>query len=124
MTIDFADSPHLLFNKSVATSFVSDVVSINILNTTSFKFNWTGVFTGQIKITFSNTNEIINASNPPADIIWNNLMLLTITAGLSPDSDTFWLAEAFTGVKYLRVEYTAVSGTGTMNCQLHSKSFG
>lgn len=124
MTIVFADSPQLLVNKSMATSWVSDVVSMKIINASSFKMNWMGSFTGLLKITFCNDEDIVDASNPPADIIWNTLITLVVSAGFSPDADTFWFADIFSALKYLRVEYIATSGTGSLNCKLHSKSFG
>lgn len=124
MTIDFADSPNLIVNQSAAASFVSPVCSLKIMNDCSFHFNWTGTFTGILKITTVNSQDIVDPINPPPNLIWDPLLTYQVTNGQSPANDQNWIAELETSAKYVRAEYQFTSGTGTINCAFFSKSEG
>lgn len=109
----------LISNASMATSITSNPQYIQFQDNIGIQLNWTGTPTGTFSVQVSTDHImqgllVINPGN------WITLPLNpAITASGSPDVAYVDLNQL--SAFYVRVIYTASSGTGTLNCYIAAK---
>lgn len=111
---------HLIQAGDMSGNLTSNPVAIGWLDQVAVQFNFTGTPTGTFQVQGSvdyEVNEsgaVINAGN------WTSVTLSpSPTAAGSPDVILIDMSQL--SFPYLRVQYTAMSGTGTLNAYLSAK---
>lgn len=120
MSRPYISQYHLLTNVSMATTVHSAPINIQQMSYVGFDINWTGVPVGSFSVEVSNTyqqsNEgvVINVGN------WTALVLSApVTAAGAPDNA--FIDVDGVSASWIRLTYTATSGTGSLNASLSAK---
>ena len=113
----------ILKNQDMTTSFVSNPTSIQITDNTAYELVWSGtpagIFNVQVSLDYApgtGPNSLpINPGN------WTNITLSTPVVA-SGTSNYAFIEISQSSSAYIRISYTATSGTGTVNGYVSGKS--
>lgn len=114
--------PHpVMVNQSMASNIISDVTIVQNLSMIGYDISWAGTApVGSMSVQVSNTysqngdGTVRNAGN------WTTLTLSSPTPVSGATGNGFIDVDA-TGCYAMRLVYTRVSGTGTMNAVINAK---
>jgi len=104
----------------MTTSVNGTPINCQSLSELGFDISWTGSPTGTFGVQVSNTyaqsgeGVVINAGN------WNNIVLSTVPAATGTPGTAFINVAEIAGL-WLRLNYVASSGTGTLNAVVVGK---
>lgn len=100
-------------DKSLAASFTTDAVTIEFEDNIGIQATWTGTPTG----TFS-----VEVSLDPSNLGWQALTFTPAPTQPTGSTGTIYFPVNQTPAGFIRLVYTRVSGTGTINAKISAKS--
>lgn len=113
-------SVHFITNVSMASTINSNALSMKFQDNAYFQAIWSGTPTGTFNIQISNDHQQDDAGNVQLAGTWETITLNTpITAAGSANSAGIVVNGI--AAPWIRLNYTASSGTGTLNAYFSAK---
>lgn len=120
MSRPYMPARQIFTNQSMTSTVSSAPVNIDQLSLVGFDVAWTGTPTGTFSIEVSNSYSLNPNGSLHSAGLWTALTLSNSVAPAGSASNGFIDIDAISA-SWIRLTYTATSGTGTLNAFLSAK---
>lgn len=117
-------SAQLLTNSSMSTTVLSNGVDLQQEWIYAIQANWSGSAIGELKLQASNDNVVVGptGTNPSVNVVnWATIAGTANSTSVQAGSSSFLWNVQYPGYRWVRVVFTASSGTGTLGANYFGK---